>query len=290
MADKKLGRGLNFLISNPLDQQGEEIVQIELDQIRPNPFQPRQIFDEEALEELMSSIREHGLLQPILVRRSPGGDFEIIAGERRFRACRGLGRAAIPAIVQDFSDDQMLEVALVENVQREDLNPIEKAHAYRQMVDTLGITQEQAAERVGKRRSSVSNFLRLLDLPAEIQDSLAAREITMGHAKALLSLKDEDERQQLYEQIRTDGLSVRDTEHLTSSPEQRRSLVGKTADGKATSGREKIQQAHLKEITSYLRERFGTKVHIQTGPGQRGRIVLEFYSIDDFERLYDLLK
>ncbi len=288
MADKKLGRGLNFLISNPLEQQGEEIVQIELDQIRPNPFQPRQVFDAGALEDLMNSIREHGILQPILVRRSPGGDFEIIAGERRFRACQGLGRAAVPAIVQDFSDDQMLEIALVENVQREDLSPIEKAYAYRQMIDTLGVTQEQAAERVGKKRSSVANYIRLLDLPSEIQDSLASRELTMGHARALLSVKDQAEQKQLFDQIRSDGLSVRDVEQISSSTEQRRAVTG---DGsRSVSSREKIQQAHLKEITAYLRERFGTKVQIQTGPGQRGRIVLEFYSIDDFERLYDLLK
>ena len=278
MAERKLGRGLDSLLGVPRAKGGEEVTPIPVTELRRSPFQPRQEFDEGKLQELAASIKESGVLQPILVRPS-GTGYEIVAGERRFRAAEKAGLKEIPALIRPYSDEDVLVLSLVENVQRADLNPIDKAQAYQRLVKHLGITQADIAQKLGLNGATVSNMLRLLELPSEVKDLVRNRALTMGHARALLGLESDGARLVLARRIIKEGLSVRAAEELVRSGDgarpQRRKQPRKTAEVAALEGE--------------LRRALGTKVKIEDRRG-KGRIVIEYYSPAEFERLSTLLK
>lgn len=277
MVQRKLGRGLDFLIAGTPEVAKDEVLDLKLDQVRPNPFQPRRDFPEKELQELASSILEHGVLQPIVVR--PAGDgYELIAGERRFRACESIGRKSVPAIVRAASDTQMLELALVENIQRQDLNPIETAQAYAGYIDRMDLTQEEAARRLGKSRSAIANTLRLLELPRDLQESVAAGRMTGGHARALLGLSDVETQRAVARRVERDGLSVREVERVV------RKRSGGSRKAKATAE----MAPFMKDIEDRLRQHLGTKVSL-LGAGDGGKILIEYYTSEDLSRLVDVL-
>ncbi len=267
------------------------IANIEISKIRANPYQPRQDFDADALEGLKKSILKHGVISPITVRRSING-FELISGERRMRASIEAGLDTIPAYVLDVNTStEMLEIALIENIQREDLNPIETAHGYKRLIEEYNYTQEQVAERVGKDRSTVTNFLRLLKLPENLQEALRAKEISMGHARALLALSDVAKMIWAGGQIIEKQLSVRDTEALVKQIESGSVNVG-------TKPKQSIKKpiiseevkAVLTDKANNLRHSFGTQVRITPKTKESGTIEFEFYSADDLERLLELFE
>jgi ParB family transcriptional regulator, chromosome partitioning protein len=278
---KALGRGIRALI--PGDDSSTKVVaesieRISLDRIRTNPMQPRTEMDEKHLLELADSIRERGLVQPIVVRRK-GYDFELIAGERRFQACRKLGLSEIPAVIKDVPDDQLLELALIENIQREDLNPIDEARAYQKLIDTLGLTQAAAATRGGKDRATVANSLRLLTLDVEIQRLVASGQLTAGHARALLALGSPEEMLRTARQIVAEGLTVRAIEEL-----------GRAGRKPRHQGRRSKRRPipELVRIEEQLQRRMGTRVRVQ-GTQHKGSIAIEYYSIEELERIIEEL-
>ncbi len=275
MVTRKLGRGLDSLIEEREPVGPAEPVGVECARIRPNPFQPREALDDETVGELAASIREHGVLQPVVVRRSDGG-YELVAGERRWRACLRLGLERIPAVVRDVPDDRMLEIALVENLQREDLNPIEKARAYRRYVTELGLTHEAAAARLGKNRSTITNQIRLLDLPDDIQEMVSRGTISMGHARALLAAPDDETRRALARRIEQEGLSVRQTEELA-----------RPRPAPPVERAEQVRSAYFEELERRLRERYATKARI-VGGRDRGRVTLDYDSAEELGHLLDL--
>ena len=290
-----LGRGLSALIPKaPLkevsvrhDEVGADsggigiIARIGIEQIRPNPFQPRTEFDPETLAELTRSIVEKGVIQPITVRRIEGG-YQIVTGERRLRAAQKAGLAEIPAyIIAVESDEEMLELALIENIQRDTLNPIEIAHAYKRLIDECHLTQEEVADKVGKDRTTVTNFIRLLKLPGEIQAGLRKNQISMGHARALINIVSEAMQLRLYKRIVDSGLSVRKVEQLAKS-------TGKTSEGGPRKAAVREISASVQSVEEKLRQTLGTKVMVRERENGRGEIVIEFYSLDDLDRLLDL--
>jgi len=272
MGRQALGRGLEALI--PLAKGEPGIVEIPLVEIRPSPFQPRKRFDDKKLDELAASIRAQGILSPVIVRQIPGG-YELVAGERRLRAAERAGLERIPAVVREMSNAEMLEVALIENVQREDLNPIEEAEVYRRLVEEFGLTQEEMAARVGKDRASIANTLRLLKLPHPIREDLIEGAMSAGHGRALLGLEGRDFQLKAREAVIRRGLSVRATELL----------VKRLKNGPAAQDRTIRRKAPgLAQAEEQLRRTLATKVRI-IRRGQRGRIEVEFYSEDDLDRL-----
>ena len=293
-----LGKGLSALIPRlPVDNEpispaalprdtGEDnvIVALDLSKVRPNPYQPRLDFDSGALDELTRSIVEKGVIQPITVRRAADGAYELISGERRVRASQNAGLTTIPAyIIKVSSDEEMLELALVENLQREHLNPIEIAVSYERLIDECRLTQEEVAQKIGKDRTTVTNFLRLLRLPDPVKDSLRRDEITMGHARALLSLPDEKSQLRLHGRIVKQGLSVRKVETLAKD-------FG-TKSGKKSSGISRGRtDAAFQSIETKLRQALGTKVTIRKQPAGGGEIVIEYYNSGDLDRLLELLE
>lgn len=277
MQDRKLGRGLDVLFAESAEK---DVQWIQPDRIRPNPSQPRRVFDKEALNELKRSVARDGILQPILVR-GDNGDFELIAGERRWRVAMELGLDKIPALVRSFEEDRSLELALVENLQRADLNPIETATAYRAMLERLEITQEEVAEKVGKNRSTVANALRLLDLPEEIRDDVSRGTISPGHARAILPLRGERARLQVARRVLRRGMSVRDTERLVARLEKR---------GAARRPQNEQADPAVRELEESLQRLLGTKVRIKsTKRSGKGRITIEFFNPGEFERIMGLL-
>jgi ParB family transcriptional regulator, chromosome partitioning protein len=305
-----LGKGLGALLpSIEFSDKGfkftdneapaERLIDIEISKIVYNPYQPRKDFDEQALKDLKNSIIEHGVIQPITVRRSVNG-YELIAGERRLRATEAAGFTKIPAFIMDIvSDIQMLEIALIENVQRENLNPIEIASGYQRLIEECQLTQEEVAKKVGKDRSTVTNFLRLLRLPDIVQESLRKKEISMGHARTLLALSVTENIFHVWHEICESGLSVRATETLVKDVEIGKIRFGK--DGrifhskheKTTRKSEKKNvdpeiAAQLEENENQLRHIYGTQVRISPKSEYSGSIEFEFYTIDDFSRLIDL--
>lgn len=283
MADKKLGRGLDFLISEDTALPSDEILELDIDSIHPNPQQPRHEFDSTALQELADSIKQNGILQPIVVRQVAKG-YELVAGERRWRASRLAQLETIPAIVRSVNDNQLLELALIENVQREDLNAIEKARAYREMMLRLGMTQEQVATKVGKDRSSVANLIRLLDLPPEVQECVSRGSLSMGHARAILGVKDTSLQSELCKRIIRDGLNVREAEREVTR------LQGATSSLPAPMGAEKpgagrIPDAQIKDLEDQLRRALGLRVKIRAR-GQRTRLMIDCAKVPDFERVF----
>lgn len=292
--ERRLGRGLGSLLGQAdgesEDKGARPQLELSIASIRPNPFQPRTTFEPEGLEELQASIRAHGFLQPVVVRKQ-GEHFELVAGERRLRAARALGLTTIPALVRsDFADEQMLEVALVENVQRRDLDALEKARGYARMMEDLGLTQDQVAERVGLKRSSVANHLRLLELPVQAQEAVSRGLISMGHARALLALGDEGQILALVTRISREGLSVRQVEgavrsvlHPTTSSPPPVSATGER------HGELRPQAPWVAEIQRRLRESLSAQVSIQNRPGFTGQIVIEYHGQADLNRLIEQL-
>jgi ParB family chromosome partitioning protein len=301
-----LGRGLDALI-NPHAMKKEEkaqdysnlkkddgkqvdvLAKIPIDDISPNPFQPRTSFEPEALEELKKSILSNGLIQPVTVRRTKDDRYELISGERRLKACKGIGYKDIPAyIIQVDSNEAMLALSLIENIQRERLNPIEVGTAYKRLMEECALTQEQIAEKVGKDRTTVANSIRLLKLPKEIQNSLINDEITSGHARAIINLPTEKMQLDVLAKIKNENLSVRKVEQLV-----KKLLTDPGAPGKRSVSFKphvKPNVSNLNDVEDKLRKIFGTKVSCKQKPDGTGDIVIEFYSNDELERLFELFE
>lgn len=288
MENKKraLGRGLEQLFNNEnldvakLEQTiyetatNEEIIDIELSELRPNPYQPRKVFDDEALKELSASIKEHGVFQPIIIKKSIKG-YEIIAGERRVRASKLAGLDKIPAIIRDFTDEQMMEIALLENLQRENLTAIEEAYAYKAMIEKLSLTQDELSKKVGKSRSHLTNILGLLRLPKEVQQMIAESKLSMGHARALSKLEDEEKIKELANKIVNEKISVRNAEELTNQ-ETHTHEIKKTP-------REKSNDEY-KYVEDLLREKLDAKVKIKDK-----KIIINFTSTADLNRILEII-
>lgn len=291
MDNRALGKGLSALIpekataSTEQSSQGDEriVVYVDINLIADNSLQPRIDYDEEKLTELKNSIREQGMLQPILVRSRDSG-FEVIAGERRLRAARSLKLDKIPIIIKDVTDKEALEIALVENIQREELNPIEEAKAFRKLIDEFQYTQEEVAQAVGKDRSTITNLLRVLNLPENIQQGVFDRLISMGHARTLLGVDDDAQRNSLFEAIINDGLSVRELENRVKAV-----ATPKQPAGTRREKKEKHKNHEIIRLEEELQKSLGTKVRVDASK-KRGKIVIEYYSLDDLERLIQLIK
>lgn len=284
MNRKALGRGLSALLGEETTKNSDEgFLEIDLDLIKPNAEQPRTRFTESNLEELSQSIKANGVVQPIVVRRK-GSEYEIVAGERRWRASQRAGLQRIPAVIKDVSDEKLLELALIENIQRQELNAIEEAKAYKKLIDTIGLTQEMVAGRVGKDRSFIANYLRLLKLPDDIQNLVSDEKLSVGHARALLTIDDGDIQRRIARNIIEMSLSVRETE--------------KSIKRLANQGRETIENkqvkpkidANVKAAETKLRRKYGTQIKIlPDGRGTGGKIELEYYSDADLDRIYQLM-
>lgn len=279
-----LGRGLNALI--PAATGGSSgLLTLHLSAVQPNPRQPRGHFDDTALEELAHSLREVGMLQPIVVRPAGEGRYEIVAGERRYRAARLAGLEEVPAVVRTTQDGDLLTEALVENIHRADLNPLEEAAAFQQLLDDFGVTHEQLAAKLGKSRPAVSNALRLLTLPASVQESIASGRLSAGHARTLLALPDAQAQQRVARRILADGLSVRATEDLV------RRLTGAAAEGAlddlAASAKRRSSSPYS-HVQRALSDALATSVEIK-GSARRGRVVIDYAGAEDLQRLLDIL-
>lgn len=288
MANREnLGRGLESLLGDAIGiEASEKIMRVNLADIQPNEAQPRKEFVQSQMETLISSIQEHGILQPIIVRPTSKG-YKIIAGERRWRAATQLGLKAIPAIVKTADSLKTIELALVENIQREDLNPMEKATAFSELKINFGLTQEQIATKVGQDRSTIANTIRLLDLPKEVQGLVSRGTISMGHARSLLSLKDQEKQIALGERIATDGLSVRDVELIVSDKKDPLPSTEEASGSRPTPLTTK--SPHILDLEDGLRKIVGTKVSIVEKNG-KGRITIEFADNSQFENIVDRLK
>ncbi|UCG44296.1 MAG: ParB/RepB/Spo0J family partition protein [candidate division WOR-3 bacterium] len=277
MKRKALGKGIRAIIPESTQQAlAAEARSIRISDVRPNPFQPRDKV-EEGIEELAASVKLNGVLQPVMVRRRRDG-YELIMGERRFRAARQAGLDTIPALVRDATDEEMLELALVENLQRENLNPIEEATAYRQLTDKFGLTHDEIAARVGKDRSTVSNALRLLGLPFKVRDALAARRLSAGHGRALLALHSRRDQVSLAERAVRQDLSVRALERLCASLSDRRKR------------RPEEKDVHIRELEQQLQEMLGTRVQITESRNGKGRITISYFSAEDLDRLLRVIR
>ena len=282
MTRKVLGRGLSALLSETTPQVSEDLKEIDIDLIEPNNLQPRTRFDEAQLEELAQSIKTNGIVQPILVRRIGEERYQLVAGERRWRAAQRAGLQKVPAVIRDVPDDRMLELALIENIQRQELNAIEEAHAYKRLIDTLGLTQETVAQRVGRDRTFVTNYLRLLRLPEDIQQLVEENKISMGHARALLGIDDADKQRELALSIVDQGLSVRETERAIKR------VIANNEQVDIVSV--KVEDPNYRAAEDKLRRRFGTKVRIlPNNSGAGGKIEIQYYNDQDLQRLYEQL-
>ena len=296
MAGKKtgLGKGLDSLIpmnvmeeidekpkssdkkTNESNKSGETI--IKLSQIEPNANQPRKNFNEDALHELADSIKQFGVIQPLIVQKK-GRRYEIIAGERRWRAARIAGIKEVPVIIKDYNDQQIMEIALIENIQREDLNPIEEAQAYKRLLDEYNLKQDEVAERVSKSRTAVTNSMRLLKLSARVQEMVVDERITSGHARALLAIEDEEIQYEIAVKVMDEKLSVRETE----------SLVKKVNNPKKVKKQEIVNKAIYEEIETKIKDAIGTKVKLTPKANGKGKLEIEYFSNDDLERITEIL-
>jgi ParB family chromosome partitioning protein len=277
-----LGKGLGALIPDMglAAAEDRDFFYCDINQIRPNPYQPRRRFSEAELAELANSIREQGVLQPLLVRKAEQG-YELIAGERRLRAAKQAGLAEVPVVAKAVGDDKLLEISIVENIQRENLNPIEESEAYHRLITQFNLTQDQAADRVGKSRSAVANFLRLRQLPDPIKSSITEKRISMGHARALLGAENASQQLTVCRTIERQRLSVRETEALVrrlKNEKKRPRVAPKSSD-----------QIYFSSLADELSRNFGTKVSIRRA-GKKGRVEIEFYSDDDLDRLIGRLR
>ncbi|MEM7009466.1 MAG: ParB/RepB/Spo0J family partition protein [Thermodesulfobacteriota bacterium] len=276
MKKSNLGRGLDALIPKEDIQHGYVVTSI--NEVKPNLFQPRKEFDDEAIDELANSIKEKGILQPLVVRTIEQG-YEIIAGERRWRAAQRAGVTRVPVIIKEASDREVLELALIENLQREDLNPIEEAVAYQHLIDEFEMTHDDVSKQIGKDRSTITNQLRLLRLPEEVKVALIAGDITAGHARAILSIESEAEAKEALNAIQKQRLSVRNTEQLIKK-------ISKRKKKETTNNEENI---YLRQVTDDLKNALSTQVKI-VDKGGKGKIEIDYYSNDELERLTSILK
>ena len=289
--NRGLGKGLEALFSNSeIDTQEISVTKkeeseekgisfININEIKPNQNQPRKSFNEEKLEELAASIIENGLIQPVILRKADKG-YEIVAGERRWRACRKAGMKEIPCIIREFTDEQNMLIAIIENMQREDLNPVEEAEGLNQMIVNFGMTQEQVSKSVGKSRPYITNALRLLKLPSEIREMLLANQLSAGHARAIAGIGDTEKQIQLAEYAIKEGLSVREIEKI---------IKEENAPKKKISRKKAEKSADVRKVEDDLKQIMGTKVNLNQS-GKKGKIEIEYYSRDELERLIELLK
>lgn len=279
MERKALGKGIGALIPERDNIDKSTIIYVQSGQIKPNPFQPREDFDLDTIAELAQSIKEKGVIQPLLVRRK--GDFyELIAGERRLRACKSLGLNEIPIIVKDVDDRDSLEYALIENIQRESLNPIEEAHAYQHLIDKFQVTQEKIGEGLGKARATIANTLRLLKLPHEIQEEMKKGRISFAHGRALLEIEDENQQRRLTQEIISKGLSVRELENLIKTHRPK---------GVRRKSAYMVREPYVAAVEEDLQQLLSTKVRVSKMK-KRGHIFIEFYSQEDLERIISVIK
>lgn len=276
MNKKRLGKGLQALIPEIEDAPLSDAIEVEINEISVNPHQPRKSFDQDKLAELARSVEQHGVLQPLIVRPS-GESYQLVAGERRLRAAKMVGLPSVPVIIKSLSDREMMEIALIENLQREDLNPLEEAEAYQRLLDEFGYTQEQLAERVGKSRSAVANTLRLTALHAEVRKEVSAGRLSEGHARAILALPLEKQ-QEASKKVIELGLSVRETERLAGQG-QRRRVASKTI----------VKDFYLTDLEDRLREHCGTAVNVRLSPNGSGRLEVHFSDQDELDRICELL-
>lgn len=281
-----LGRGMEALFTayeeTPTDN--EIVEEIPLDQIRPNPYQPRKYFDEVALQELADSINQSGVFQPVILRKSMIKGYELIAGERRVRASRLAGKTTVPAIVRQLDEERMIEIAVIENLQREDLNPLEEAEAYSMLMDKLNLTQAEVADRMGKSRPYIANYLRLLSLPEEIKQMVTEELLSMGHARTLLGLKDKSQMLPVAKKVIAEHLTVRQLEELVQQYNQQMPIKAKKNEKT-----DKVAKAsHIIEIEHQIQERFGTGASINQ-KGDKGKIEIEFLSQSDLIRILEML-
>jgi len=301
-----LGKGLDALLENNDDSESyaapiaqtvsaasepgkkaQDIVQLPVDQLVPNPGQPRKNFDETELQELADSIKTYGIIQPIIAANAGDGTYIIIAGERRTRAAKLAGLSAVPVIIRDYTDQKKLEISLIENIQRSDLNPIEEAAAFKNLMDFSNLSQDELAMRMGKNRSTVANALRLLKLPVEIQKSIEEGKVSSGHARALLSVTDVKSRDKLYREILASEVSVRETEKRATAINNEKSGKAKTVK-ETDSGKTPKRPPELSAMEEKFIGKLGTKVVIE-GDMNKGRIHIDYYSMEDLERLYEIL-
>lgn len=277
---KGLGRGINAFFPDLDVREEEKIQEIALTELRPNPYQPRKNFQKEAIQELAASIKEHGILQPLIVRKSIKG-YEIVAGERRYRAAKEACLEKVPAVVRELNEQQMMEFALLENLQREDLNPMEEALAYQMLMDELNVTQEQLAKRLGKSRPYIANYVRLLTLPSFVQEMIANGSLSMAHGRTLLTIKDEEQLKSLLKRIEKEGLNVRQLEQIVQQIHQRVSRETKTV--------KRERNIFFEERETLLREKFGTGIKIKETKKEKGKIEIEFFDKEDLNRILELL-
>lgn len=276
---KGLGKGINALFPSIEASKEEAVQEINIKDVRPNPYQPRKVFEKDAIQELKESILQHGILQPIIVRKSIKG-YEIVVGERRYRAAKEAKLTKVPVVVRELTEQQMMELALLENLQREDLTPIEEAAAYQSLMSKLDLTQEQLASRLGKSRPHIANHVRLLSLPGYVQELMNEGKLSMGHGRALLGLKKKEMLKAVIEKVVKDHLNVRQLEQLIHQ-------VNENVSRETKKDPEK-KDIFLKDQESFLRERFGTSVFIKKSKN-KGKIEIEFFSDDDLNRLLELL-
>ena len=288
-----LGRGLGALLhneeelsSNPIGLNQvlntENIGEIEIDKIEVNPFQPRTDFDQEAMEELASSIAKQGIIQPVTVRKLSGNEYQLISGERRIQASRLAGLEKVPAYIRSADDQQMLEMALIENIQRENLNPMEISLSYQRLITEIGLHQEQLGDRVGKKRTTVNNYLRLLKLPPDIQAALRDKKISMGHAKAILSIDDVEQQLNLFNKVIKDNISVRKTEELARLPYNNSPTE--------TPLRAETRDREITRVQNRLSSHFGTQIRIKSDAKNKGEIKIPFFSTNDLNRILEILE
>jgi ParB family chromosome partitioning protein len=279
MERKALGKGISALIPEREVERKEEIIYVQTGQIKPNPFQPREDFDTQGIEELAQSIKEKGVIQPLLVRRK-GDYYELIAGERRLRAAQLLNLEELPIIIKDVEDRDSLELALIENIQRQDLNPIEEAHAYQYLIDKFQVTQDKISAVLGKARATITNTLRLLKLPQEVQEEMKKGRISFAHGRALLEIEDVNQQRRLAQEVISKGLSVRELENLIkrSRPKGIKRRMGQA-----------MREPYLAVLEEELQHIIGTKIRISKRK-KRGHILIEFYSQEDLERIVSILR
>lgn len=299
MSDPKkksgLGRGLGALLKDTVPpQQNKPVVEkattgidsINIDLIEMNPYQPRTHFDEEALQELSNSIKVHGVITPITVRKLSANKYQLIAGERRTQASKKAGLTTIPAFIREANDQEMVEIALIENIQRENLNALEIALSYQRLISECNLKQEELGDRVGKKRSTVNNYLRLLKLPPDIQAAIRDQRLSMGHARAIVSIEDVEKQLFIFNKILSDDLSVRATEEMARavSTKQKEQTPVKTADAK-----QPVSTSEINGLQTKLSSHFGTKINIKSDSQYKGEIKIPFVSVDDLNRILDIL-
>ncbi len=292
MDKRRMGRGLEALLGGT-DAALAELPagEIALDKIEHNPWQPRKSFDADELASLSASVKTHGILQPLVVR-SVGDRYQLIAGERRLRAAQQAGLDKVPVRVVDFNDQEVLEAALVENIQRSDLNPIEKAQGFKEHVERFGLNHEQLAQRLGLARSTITNLINLLELAPEVQEGVRLGQLTEAHAKLLKGIKNKEKQIALFKQIVALGLSVKATENMIREQKEQASTEAASGSGKESAGRSASEgkTAHVKSLENELRQKFGTQVEIRLLGKDKGQIVLHFETNDDFERILERLQ